>query len=116
MASLLEIPVFSMASWILVPVNQGMDPQPAITGQFTGNINHAIASISWQNGVEVNFKGYELEKSIDGKSFSKIAGIPPKGGHQFYTYQAPQPQPTASCRLCLPSELLYNCFDFHRLR
>ncbi len=55
----------------------------------------------WESQNEISFSGYELQRSTNGKDFSKIAWIGGKGGG-IYTY--------------LDEEILPNTFYYYRLR
>lgn len=43
--------------------------------------------LDWQSASEINFWGYELERSEDGKSFSKITWLDGQGGNFSKDYQ-----------------------------
>lgn len=50
---------------------------------FTGNAKNTNVHLEWKASNEVNFSRYELEKSTDGLSFSKIATIAASGSSRY---------------------------------
>lgn len=44
---------------------------------FTANLQEEDAVVSWQTAEEVNFSHFELQRSLDGKSFGTVASVEP---------------------------------------
>ncbi|HTN35721.1 MAG TPA: T9SS type A sorting domain-containing protein, partial [Arachidicoccus sp.] len=77
---------------------------PVTIQRFTGSIQNSTATLEWKSGVESNFKGYQLEKSIDGNHFTKLAIVAAKGSNSDYHYSTPQTATKAWYRLQLISQ------------
>lgn len=66
---------------------------------FTGNLQNAEATFYWQSAEETAFEGYEIQKSLDALTFTKIKKIAAKGSNSQYVFTCPQTEPTAYYRL-----------------
>ena len=53
------------------------------------NILNCKALLNWRTGIEFNVKTIEIERRIDGVSFSKVAEVQPKGSNSSYSYSVP---------------------------
>lgn len=53
---------------------------------FKGTVASGANLLQWRSGEEKDFNMYCLEKSTDGKSFTTLASILPKGSDNNYTY------------------------------
>lgn len=73
---------------------------PTIPMCFTGNLvlplellrfdakaRETFIALDWQSAAEHNFAGYELQRSVDGSAFEKIAWVSGKGGAAKQDYQ-----------------------------
>ncbi|UAY55475.1 right-handed parallel beta-helix repeat-containing protein [Arachidicoccus terrestris] len=65
-------------------------PLPVTLIHFSGVLQHGLAKLQWQTGVEAGFSRFELEKSSDGSTFTKVATVMPKGSNSSYNYALPQ--------------------------
>jgi hypothetical protein len=66
---------------IVTPVTfLGFDAQKLTTG----------TQLTWKVGTEVNVKGYEVERSVDGRNYSSI-GFVPATGQSTYSFRDGQP-------------------------
>lgn len=77
------------------------DALPVTVLNFRGTLQNGVATLKWQSGVEVAFKAYQLEKSIDGNHYNFLAAIAAKGSNHHYDYTVPQTQQNAWYRLRL---------------
>lgn len=50
-------------------------PLPVKLLSFTGQLTNNMAQLHWQTANETNFERFEVERSIDGASFNKIASV-----------------------------------------
>jgi len=55
------------------------NPLPVTFGSFNGKLVGTTANLTWTTLSEINNKGFEVEKSIDGKNFISIAFIAGNG-------------------------------------
>ena len=68
---------------------------------FTGQINNGNADLKWTSGVESEFEGYEIEKSLDGAAFIRIGSVKAEGSGKSYHFSAVQNERIAYYRLKL---------------
>jgi len=74
-------------------------PLPVGLKYFTGELHGGIASFIWESGVEDQVNNYQIEKSVDGKSFEKLVLVEPAGSNSHYLYKYAQAEPVAYYRL-----------------
>lgn len=55
------------------------DPLPVKLLYFKGQTNGSANQLSWATATEINSKGFELQRSVDGVNFSKLSFINSKG-------------------------------------
>ncbi|MDE1192967.1 MAG: T9SS type A sorting domain-containing protein [Arachidicoccus sp.] len=72
---------------------------PVAVNGFSGKLQNGTAALQWQTGVESNINHFEIEKSTDGKTFSSIGSVQPKGSGNSYSFNASQPEPVAYYQL-----------------
>ncbi|MCG8326184.1 MAG: alpha-amylase family glycosyl hydrolase [Chitinophagales bacterium] len=79
----MELPPNSFSVWV-----QQQASLPVELAGFSVRKGDQVALLNWQSAQEVDFKGYELQRSTDGIHFDYLAWIPGKGeeGHQLYDY------------------------------
>lgn len=66
------------------------EPLPLQLTSFNGNRQNNLNYIQWKTTNEINTKTFELERSTDGTSFSKIASLQSGGnGNNMYVYNDP---------------------------
>lgn len=71
------------------------DPMPVKLLSFNGKKVNETVELLWRTVSEVNNKGFEIERSIDGKNFSKVGFVKGKGTvnvqteYAFADYNAP---------------------------
>ncbi len=66
-------------------------PLPVTLVSFEGYSSTAANTLQWKSAEEKDFKTFELEKSTNGKVFTKLSSIAAKGANSSYEYtdQAP---------------------------
>jgi Secretion system C-terminal sorting domain len=63
------------------------EPLPLQITSFNGNRQNNLNYLQWKTSNEINTKTFELERSTDGTSFSKIASLQSGGnGNNMYVY------------------------------
>lgn len=60
---------------------------------FTGVINNNHAQLNWQTASEANVGQYEVERSTDGRNFTKIGQVPATNTNNMANYQLTDPEP-----------------------
>lgn len=66
------------------------EPLPLQLTGFSGNKQAGVNYIQWKTANEVNTKTFELERSTDGASFTKVVGMQSAGtGNNMYVYNDP---------------------------
>lgn len=73
-------------------------PLPVKFSSFTANKIYDAVSLTWTVGTEENVAGYEVQKSTDGNTFSKI-GFVAATGRSSYTYVDSKVSETAFYRI-----------------
>lgn len=82
---------FTTATYTLAAL---CNPVPATLVAFTGKLINKAAQLDWTTTAEYNFKGFVVEKSIDGNSFGPIGELQAKGSPTATTnYQLTDPKP-----------------------
>lgn len=66
--------------------SDAVHPLPLDLIDFTAQSEACSTRINFLTGTEVNISKIQIQRSMDGKSFSTIATIQPKGNHSSYTY------------------------------
>jgi hypothetical protein len=69
--------------------NSAENPLPVTFASFNGKLSGTTANLTWSTLSEINNKGFEVEKSIDGKIFTKITFVEGNGTtnqRQNYSY------------------------------
>lgn len=84
-----------------VYLNTTAFPLPVDLKSFTGELNKGKVTLQWVSGVESNFEGYEIEKSLDGATFVKIGSAKAEGSDKHYHFSTSQKEQTAYYRLKL---------------
>lgn len=56
-------------------IHTGNTPLPLDLLSFTGNLKNNMTELQWETANMVNVKGFEVEKSIDAKSFTPIGFV-----------------------------------------
>ena len=65
---------------------------PVQMGRFEGKIVHGKSQLYWETLTESNNKGFDIEKSVDGRAFAKIGFVPGSGNTgQRSVYQFTDP-------------------------
>ena len=79
----IELPPNSFSVWVQD------NALPIALQSFTARAEEQSSILHWQSAQEVNFEGFDIERSLDGKVFSSIAWVPAEGGEspQFYNYR-----------------------------
>lgn len=76
---------------------------PVVLVDFTGKIQGNGVQLNWQTSSENNSRGFEVERSYDGTSFTKIGFVSSKGnsvtGHRYEYFDATFRQENAYYRL-----------------
>ncbi|WP_118950050.1 T9SS type A sorting domain-containing protein [Taibaiella helva] len=70
----------------------GLQPLPVRLISFTGRKAGVQHILDWTTAEELNFSHFELQRSADGRSFTKLARIPAgkqEGGHYAFTDEQP---------------------------
>ncbi|MES2389650.1 MAG: T9SS type A sorting domain-containing protein [Bacteroidota bacterium] len=71
-------------------VSDGSNPLPVTLLSFTGKTENGKAHISWVTATESKNKGFDVQRSTDGKVFSSIAFVPAQSaktiGKKTYSY------------------------------
>ena len=75
------------SSGILSPAGSAL---PVKISTFEARSVNSSTSLTWNVAAEDNVSGYDVEKSLDGRSFSKIAFVPATGASS-YTYVDAKP-------------------------
>jgi hypothetical protein len=73
-----SVPGFSI--WVLGSYSA---PLPVTLTTFTGHAETKGAKLSWNTASEVNTAGFDLQRSIDGHTYDKIAWVPAKGASNY---------------------------------
>jgi hypothetical protein len=77
----IELPPNSYSVWV-----QSNQPLPVELLGFAVNRKAQMASVNWQIGAAANFKGFELQRATDGKTFEPISWHPYQQQQAFYHY------------------------------
>jgi hypothetical protein len=56
-------------------IHTGNTPLPLDLISFTGNLQNNMAQLQWETANMINVKGFDVEKSIDAKSFTSIGFV-----------------------------------------
>ena len=75
--------------WAIDNLNIQGTPVPVELASFTANNVENKVTLSWETATEKNNAGFDIERSADNKTFSKIANIPGRGTtteRQSYSY------------------------------
>lgn len=78
-----DIPAYSYAVFL----QQSNAPLPVTLTHFEARAKGRAAQLKWSAASETAFQGYEVQRSTDGRDFSKIAWVAGKGGQQSADYQ-----------------------------
>ena len=62
---------------------------PIAFRSFNGSLVNGYANLSWTTATETNSKGFEIEKSKDGKNFSSIGYVPANNKPASYEFSDP---------------------------
>ncbi len=73
-------------------------PLPVELINFSASPVEKYIHLNWTSASEINFSGYELQRSTDGRLFNKIAWVDGKGGHQEAYYFFEDQSVTAGTR------------------
>jgi hypothetical protein len=66
------------------------EPLPLQLTRFSGNRQNNYNGLQWETANEINTKTFELERSTDGASFTKVASLQSAGtGNNMYVYNDP---------------------------
>lgn len=71
-------------------INAGTTPLPVTLKSFSGKNEGAVNLLNWETAEEKNFSHFELQRSADGISFSKLGTVDARGTGS-YTYTDGQP-------------------------
>ncbi|MFK7807738.1 MAG: alpha-amylase family glycosyl hydrolase [Saprospiraceae bacterium] len=71
----IELPPRSYSVW----VNETQVPLPVELVEFSAKARNEKVLLEWETASEIDFNLFELERSIDGRTFEKISSIPSKG-------------------------------------
>lgn len=66
--------------------SDAIHPLPLDLLGFTAKSEDCFTQISFKSGTEFNINKFQIQRSVDGKSFSTITTIAPKGNQSSYTY------------------------------
>jgi hypothetical protein len=61
-------------------------PLPVQLLSFTAKANKANAVLNWQTSREYNLRGFDIERSADGSSYTKVGEVPSKGTSEVNLY------------------------------
>jgi hypothetical protein len=67
-------------------------PLPVTIASFTGISNDCAATLNWRSATEITLDRYEIEKSTDGKHYTKLASVVPLGSNSSYAFTDMQAQ------------------------
>ncbi len=70
-------------------VSASQIPLPVDFISFNATKENTATRLTWKVGTEQNLKGYEIEKSTDGRQFTSV-GFVPANGQATYTFTDPQ--------------------------
>ena len=59
---------------------------PVTLTDFTARQQNCKTTLSWHSQTEVNFKGFEVQYSVNGQSYNTISKVEAKGDNAYYTY------------------------------
>jgi len=68
---------------------------------FSGVLKNGMAELHWESGMETGLANYGVEKSVDGNSFKRIAGVKATGSNSTYFYKTIQLEHDAYYRLTI---------------
>ncbi|SEA01734.1 Por secretion system C-terminal sorting domain-containing protein [Arachidicoccus rhizosphaerae] len=74
---------------------------PVTLKDFTGVFQEGAAALQWHTAIETGFDHFELEKSTNAKSFTRLTDVQAQGSNSTYTLQMPQTEQKAYYRLKL---------------
>jgi hypothetical protein len=66
---------------------------------FTGKATAQGNELSWHTAQEIDFKGFDVERSADGKVFTKIGAVGAKGSNSDYHFRDAEPLAISYYRL-----------------
>ena len=72
---------------------------PVNLTSFTGTLQSGTAKLQWKTSTEDNFNHFEVEKSSDGRTYSKLSSVLAKGSESSYDYSSTQTEAKAYYRL-----------------
>lgn len=72
-------------SFSTLTLGNNLHPLPVTLINFSVTKNDDVAQLNWQTAMEENNAGFDIEKSVNGKTFSKIGFV--KGNGNSYTTQ-----------------------------
>jgi Alpha amylase, catalytic domain len=81
----IELPARSYSVWI----NETPVPLPVELLRFSASLKNENVWLEWETATELNVKGFDLERSADGRTFEKItsqASIAANGGGASYSH------------------------------
>ena len=82
----IDLPPRSYSVWI----NSNPVPLPIELVDFSAVAKKESVYLNWETLSEVDFDGFEIQRSVDGKQFEKLSWEAAKGiGHYFYTDEVP---------------------------
>lgn len=58
---------------------------PVVINSFDANASNGVVSLTWKTEAEDNLKGYEIERSVDGRIFVSVAKIAANGSSVYRT-------------------------------
>lgn len=64
-------------------------PLPVTLIEFKAVSDHGDAQLSWKTAMETNNRGFQVEKSVDGKIYESIGFVPGKGHTASYAFTDP---------------------------
>ncbi|HKP32777.1 MAG TPA: T9SS type A sorting domain-containing protein [Chitinophagaceae bacterium] len=59
---------------------------PVTFASFTGRLDNGKVTLQWKTGAELNNSNFEIERSADGRGFSKIGNVAARGSSSSYEF------------------------------
>ncbi len=80
---------------------------------FTGVAKGTVTHLTWETASERRFKGFEIERSLDGKEYAPIGFVKAKGDGSKYVFDEEKLSKTSYYRLKMVDD--DNSFDYSRV-
>lgn len=85
--SYFEVPARSYAVW----VSSNVAPLPVELLTFEATAKEKVVQLDWSSAIEEHFDFYNVERSLDGRTFESIGKVSGKGNNSVYIFEDANP-------------------------